>query len=263
MEFKEQNHVMINIQPVKSLSEYISAVNHISHIFTGNLWYRGHSKSRYENLPSILRKDTWIDDEYSYRTEYDIFKSFKRKSKIKKETDYEYLHLMQHFGLPTRLLDWTESSMTALFFAIENKEECDQPVVWIIDPWDFNGILHNERVIFDFYGNQVHKKVDSYINPPDDHIDNMPDLPIAVLPSFYDDRVIAQKSGFVLFGKEKTPLEKLVLKEDYFNLAKIQIDTESVSDILIDLNMAGVEYHSLFPDLDGLVKQTKMKWNLK
>jgi hypothetical protein len=263
MEFREIEHVMTNIQPVKSLSEYISAVNHISHTFTDHLWYRGHSKDTYLNLPKILRKQTWVDDDYSYRTEYDIFKTFKRKCRIQRETDYEYLHLMQHFGLPTRLLDWTESSLTALFFAIKNSEECKQPLVWILDPWDFNKILHHEKVVFDFYGQAVHKKVDSYINPLHDDIDNMPDLPIAVMPSFYDERVIAQKSGFILFGKNDTPLEELVKRGNYFNLAKINIDTESASDILTDLIMAGVDFHSVFPDLFGLVNQIKMNWNLK
>ena len=91
----------------------------------------------------------------------------------------------------------------------------------------------------------------------------MPDFPIAVVPSFYDDRVIAQKSGFILFGKDRTPLEALVQRENYFDFAKIIIDTKSASGILIDLNMAGIDYHTIFPDLAGLVKQTKMKWNLK
>jgi len=117
MKFTEMNHVMTNTQPIKSLSEYIHAINYISHTFNDNLWYRGHAQDTYLNLPSMLRDGTWKDDDFSYRTEHDIFKTFKRKSKLKKETDYEYLHIMQHFGLPTRLLDFTESSLIALFFA--------------------------------------------------------------------------------------------------------------------------------------------------
>jgi hypothetical protein len=263
MKFIEINHVMTNTQPIKSLSEYIHAINYISHTFNDNLWYRGHAQDTYLNLPSMLRDGTWKDDDFSYRTEHDIFKTFKRKSKLKKETDYEYLHIMQHFGLPTRLLDFTESSLIALFFAIENPLECKNPVVWIIDPWDFNNVMHNEKIIFDFYGQTVHEKIDKYINPPENHITNMPELPIAVIPSFYDERVIAQKSGFILFGKDKTPLEELVKRQNYFNLAKIQIDTKGSSDILIDLNMAGIDYHTVFPDLDGLVKQIKSKWRLR
>ena len=263
MDFEEIDQVMTITTPIESLSEYISAVNYISNIFSDNLWYRGHSKGSFLNLPSILRPDTWIDNDYNYATEYDIFKTFKRKCKIKKETDYEYLHLMQHFGLPTRLLDWTESSLIALFFAIEDTKNCDEPVVWIVDPWDFNDILHGERIIFDFYGERVHSKIDQYINPKEDKLENMPDFPIAVIPSFYDDRVIAQKSGFILFGKNRKPIEDLVKRENYFNMAKINISTEKASDILVDLNMAGIDYHSIFPDLYGLVKQIKWKQNLK
>ncbi|MBN2863379.1 MAG: FRG domain-containing protein [Bacteroidales bacterium] len=263
MDFKETDHVMTTKTTVKSLRDYISAVNYISHVFSDNLWYRGHAKNTFQNLPSLLREDTWMDNDYSYQAEYNIFKTFKRKSKIKKETDYEYLHLMQHYGLPTRLLDWTESSLIALFFAIEDPTKCAQPEVWIIDPWDFNNVLHGQKVVFDFYGTSVHSIIDSYINPKEGNYENIPDHPIAVLPSFYDDRVIAQKSGFILYGKEKTPLEELVKSENYFNLAKIKINTDSVDNILIDLNMAGIDHHTVYPDLYGLVKQIKTKSNLK
>lgn len=263
MKLKEIDHVMTTVVAVKSLSEYIDAVNQVSHLFSDNLWYRGHSKSIFQNLPTILREGTWKDNDYSYRYEYDIFKTFKQKGKIKKDTDYEYLHLMQHYGLPTRLLDWTESSLIALFFAIGIRHLCKSPVVWIIDPFDFNKILHHENVIYDFYGTSVHSKVDEYINPKEGRFENIPELPIAVFPSFHDDRVISQKSGFVLFGKGRTSLEELVKRENYFNMAKINISTKYANDILIDLNMAGIDFHTVFPDLYGLVCQLKMKWNLK
>ena len=44
MNFREIKHVMTNLTPVKSLCEYISAVNYISHTFTDNLWFSRHAK---------------------------------------------------------------------------------------------------------------------------------------------------------------------------------------------------------------------------
>ena len=180
-----------------------------------------------------------------------------------RNTDYEYLHLMQHYGLPTRLLDWTEGSLIALFFAIHKVNDCDQPTVWIIDLRDFNHALHKDQTIFYFYGNSVHPKINSYLNPAEYKGENLPSLPIAVLPSFYDDRVIGQKSGFILFGKDKISLEELVKREHYFNMARINIDTAAIRDILVDLNIAGINYHTVFPDLYGLVEEIKFKWDIK
>lgn len=254
---------MVNQSPIKSLSDYIKAVNYISHIFTDHIWFRGHPKCKYKNLPTIYREDTWLKKDYCYAYEYEVFKNFKRKCKINKESDYEYLHLMQHYGLPTRLLDWTESSLIALFFAIHDINECQNPTVWVIDPYDFNKVLHRDSTIYFFYGNKVHEIINSYINPKDDKFENIPVSPIAVLPSFYDERVIAQKSCFVLFGNRKSSLEELVLVDEYFNLAKIIIDTRSAFQILIDLNLAGIDYHTVYPDIYGLVQEIKRLWELK
>lgn len=264
MKIREVENIFTTVEPVKSLMDYVDAVNYISHHFSDNLWFRGHSKEKYENVPSIYRRETWLDENYKYSHEWEIFKNFKRKCKIHKDTDYEYVHLMQHYGLPTRLLDWTESSFIALFFAIHNLEHCDNPVVWVIEPNDFNKILHKDSTIFYFYGNTVSEKIDGYINPKDNKHENILKHPIAVLPSYYDDRVIAQKSCFTLFGKNQTSIEELAKSLDnYFNIAKIVIDTKAAEQILIDLNMSGIDYTSAFPDLYGLVQETKRIWRVK
>jgi FRG domain len=49
------------------------------------------------------------------------------------ETD-QWLFLAQHVGLPTRLLDWTESSLVGLYFALQYSK----PVVWMLDPFALN-----------------------------------------------------------------------------------------------------------------------------
>ena len=56
IKFEEIDHVLTNTILIKSLSEFISAINHVSYQFNDNLWFRGHSKGEYMNLPTIFRK---------------------------------------------------------------------------------------------------------------------------------------------------------------------------------------------------------------
>ena len=84
------------------------------------LFFRGHSKVNYKLLPSVMRLDSWKQNEHRMYNDIiiDCPDSFANCN-----THFEKLVEMQHYGLPTRLLDVTRNPLVALYFACENKNE--------------------------------------------------------------------------------------------------------------------------------------------
>lgn len=86
---------------------------------TSNWIFRGVADSRSHALiPKIGREA----EKYSAALEHVIFANFKRRCRQFVDTagftDWEYLALAQHHGLPTRLLDWTTNPLIAAYFAV-------------------------------------------------------------------------------------------------------------------------------------------------
>lgn len=245
-------NVFINERPIEKLSEYISLVESVCQSFKAKqLWFRGNSKSNYKLLPSIYR-EKYLP--YSFKKETDIFKDFRRLSKLSSFTDKEIYLMMQHFKTPTRLLDWTESSLVGLFFALNSEEKCENPVVWILDPIVFNLEL-NQNGGIPFFGKMTHQKVLHFFDTESMDYLKMPDRPFAILSDHIDQRIINQKGCFVIFGKEQISLEDLSEKTNRPFLAKIEINNGFIEKINEELLLTGIDYYSIYPDLEGLSKK--------
>lgn len=52
--------------------------------------------------------------------------------------EWEWYFMMQHFGTATRLLDWTEGALIALYFAVRSNDGSDDAAVWVLDPYQLN-----------------------------------------------------------------------------------------------------------------------------
>ena len=79
------------------------------------LWYRGMSRSDYELIPSLLRVVNGL------KKEQDLFNEYQRSAArltVPRSNDWELLFDMQHYGIPTRLLDWTDVLGVAIAFLL-------------------------------------------------------------------------------------------------------------------------------------------------
>lgn len=133
----------LEIRNYNNLSEYLS-----QRLWDDrNMIFRGISDSSYPLIPSIGRRKA-KSLEWLYSFEKQIFEDFKQRAfrymSHEPRNEYEWLFLAQHYGIPTRLLDWTENPLVALYFATEQNPEKECAVykitmlTWYYDLDGFN-----------------------------------------------------------------------------------------------------------------------------
>lgn len=240
---------------VNSLQEYLDAINRIENEFEfEKIWFRGIADESYGLEPSLYRK---ADDPI---IEKQLLNRFKTRSHPfiddKGEKSYwEWLFIMQHFGVPTRLLDWSESALLGLAFAViyrEEKHVDKDAAVWCLDPLklnrDFTKGLKPEEPIPSITDTSV-KKIMAY----QDH--EIPvDFPISVYGPLNNVRIVAQKGVFTLFPFKKIfKLEDLEVAENF--LIKINIAQEDVLEIKQQLIMMGITENNVYPGLDSIAQE--------
>lgn len=260
--------IKTNAKPIINAQELLQHVEYIqSRWDTNNLWFRGLSRGSYNLMPSIYRKNIWMYDPENAK---EIYTEFLRRATpfIKTQSGYtnwskwEWYHLMQHYGVPTRLLDWTEGALIALFFALRRIDHVDVPCVWVLEPKWLNKVSTRKEILYysdPSYQEKIDKKVMKYL---DDEA-KLPDYPVAVLPALIDHRIVAQKAVYTIHGKKKNGYLELSKRYRNAQILKLQIDSKAANNIRDQLGAAGVTETTLFPDLEGLAREIRWDYDMR
>ena len=261
------NTIITNKILIKSCTEFLEYVFYIKNQpeFETLLWFRGVSEEDHSPVPRIHR----IEREYSPGFEKFLVTQFVLKARrynYSLQSQYEWIQLMQHYGLPTRLLDWTEGALIGLYFAVRN-EKCEIPSVWIINPLELNKIVIEKNIICvtdKIVPDNDDLILDDYLN-----YEELPSLPIAISPSNIDQRIQVQKSVFTLHGGNYNDILNPKIAEKML-FYKLKIESQCANRVRKQLHLLGIDESTLFPDLEGIARDlefvhdlNKSTWHLK
>ena len=101
---------------VNSVSEFIEKIVQLDKKEGTEVFYRGHANRDWELLPSIFRTPNGVEKEHLL---FRDMVAHEPQSFSECKSTLDYLVQMQHYGLPTRLLDMTTNPLVALYFACE------------------------------------------------------------------------------------------------------------------------------------------------
>lgn len=250
--------------PIKSLSDFLDRVaeekkkeeqfrNYSDFIF------RGQNIDR-PLLPKLARINVNKNDLKS--KEQSIFQEFKRLSPgfsdLSPSADWDLLALAQHYGLPTRLLDWSFGALTAAWFAVENEGRDEKgaqqdAVVWLLKtkPEDFIDLsMQNSKFVHVINNNKnVVNKSYNNISPFDNNRTRI------YRPTAITRRISVQGGLFTVhqFRTRQEDFLQLDKNAKYKNrLIKFTFCSERCGYIKKELHGCGINRATLFPDLEGL-----------
>jgi FRG domain len=220
-----------------------------------HVWFRGHANKDWELNPKIFRTNNEIEVE----DEEELYAEFIRRGCSVAPSLSDGWHsyfVMQHHGVPTRLLDWTDSALVALYFALKNCEA--DAAVWAVNPLWLNGRTINSYSLVDPSVDPVAAtfRVDALRTTLEGTKDEaLPLLSIAVRPPWVSMRMFAQRSLFTLHGSRNIPIETYPFVRRTSPLCRIVIPLTEREDVMVGLRACGVTETTIFPDLDGLAKE--------
>ena len=202
------------------------------------LWaFRGHSDEAHSLTPSVGRTSGQNHADYEKRL-FDAFRREAREYVGPLSSDWEWLALAQHHGLPTRLLDWSSNPLVALYFAVEKHGERD-------------GTFYALKA-GTYYGEKKTRRESPFKLPE----------PVKYRPASVTPRIRAQEGLFVVCSDLTKPLDAYCQSRGW-KIEKQVVSAEAKRKIRYLLFRLGVHASSLYPDIGGLCQRLAWEHSVK
>ncbi len=285
-DFENKNGYQTSCEKIKSVSDFASCIKSIwnnkwqkgrdnlqkkypQYAEEEPPWFRGVCDNTYSLMPGLYWQFKNENEEQVIMMAEDIREEFKRRGVFIEQhnrflEDGEWLQLMQHYGVPTRLLDWTEGALIALYFSIrmivyKKKNKKTTPCVWMLNPSWLNDVTNNTSLPAYLNESAMAKYPNTDAKARPYLIEKeLPDYPIAIYPMYIDPKMIAQKSTFTLHGKIKDSFMELSSKYSRdAQICNILIDLKKTNAIAEELTMMGITESTIFPDLKSIANEIR------
>ena len=257
---------------IDSIGDLLNSMKVISGQFDGKdsdrIWFRGEQDINRQLQPSVFRKDNKLAEVETHLTTRFQVKASQFLHNCPVPTAYdEWLTLMQHYGLPTRALDWSLSPLVALFFATQPKKDEKETdgVIYVLFPRILNQAEHSEPFVLPMFNRTVKaaiapaftSKEQLPIRRKSNHHRSEKSLIrgsiIACYASYYNPRVQLQQSAFTIH----TSKDRTINDIDAQCLFKLRIPHAAKKNLFESLTILGITEDFLSPDLSTIAKQVK------
>ncbi|CAI3955972.1 unnamed protein product [Commensalibacter communis] len=271
---------------IRSVEQFIKQINSIEKKTDAELFFRGHASKSWILEPAIFRsKEDLLKNEKNLVS--DLITQCPEEFKDCQYT-FEYLVKMQHYGLPTRLLDITSNALVALYFACgsSNKKE-DNPRGQILIYQIMRNVIKNySSDTVSVLSNLVYLDEDCNLYNEDergrfiyfikrekgyfiDRINCDADLSkvICVRAKLNNPRIIRQSGLFFLFGMGRTKKDPIKISEEdgikQITTPHLVILPKYKQKIINELRYLGISEETLMPEIDIVAKSIKNRYSRK
>ena len=192
---------------------------------------------------------------------------------------FTWVEYAQHFGVPTRLMDWTSNPLAALYFACNSNKDSNGRI-YILNQTGYKLLVDGDNKN-DMEGKVLKEEAVKMIIDSE----NTFTYPMLFKPYYLDRRMLAQASRFMVWGSKRETLNEIIeelekngkVKEmsSYCDcngviireakevdvLSEVHIASKDKTIIQRELDNMGINQAFLFPGLDGIGRAIEWRYN--
>ncbi|MDB4916646.1 MAG: hypothetical protein JWM95_4290 [Gemmatimonadetes bacterium] len=208
-----------------------------------DFWFRGHASLKFQLTPSALRfpQADRRTKALGLVTDMRRFLEMRLPRPPAADDPLGWTQVAQHYGLPTRLLDWTRNAAVALFFAC-SRHDAEDGLVVILNPIQLNQAV--DRAFPRVFNLQRDERVIRPYFDLDGRVNARGKRTIAIDPAWNTERIAMQQGAFTLHGSRNFDLNAAQAS----SLMYVPILREHKASLLHELERVGIGEMFIFPE---------------